>query len=216
MKIALVTTLPGLIENKRIEEEVKKLNHEFQLINLKEFSFSVFGDEMKVGGLEGPRPDIVIVRGIFNSIKAISVVVGRLRKLGVKIFDNNFLEHRYSIDKVTDLLKLASAGIPIPDMIYVRDYAKYYDAAEKLGYPLVIKSTRMGKGVGVNKIDSKDELTRLIDDLSNQGINMIYVVLLWGMIYILCKESPQKASSEQIFPSVGKSRFIILIRLEKN
>lgn len=168
MKIVLITTLPSLIENKRIEEEVVGLGHKFKLINLKEFSFSVIGGKIKVTGLEAIDADIVIIRGVFNSIKAISTVVNNLKMRGVKVFDNNFLEHRYSIDKVTDLIKLSLANIPIPDMQYVRDFEKYHGAAKKVGYPCVIKSTRMGKGIGIYKIDSKDDLTKFIDKVQNE------------------------------------------------
>jgi len=41
MKIALITTLPELIENKRIEEEVKNFGHEFQLVDLSDFNFLI-------------------------------------------------------------------------------------------------------------------------------------------------------------------------------
>ena len=118
--------------------------------------------------MEAIEADIVIIRGVFNSIKAISTVVNSLRKKGTKVFDNNFLEHRYSIDKVTDLIKLSLAEIPIPDMQYVRDFEKYEKAIRKIGYPCVIKSTRMGKGIGIYKIDSHDDLVKFIDKVQNE------------------------------------------------
>src|SRR3990167_6864200 len=100
MKLTLVTTLASLEENKRIEEEVTALGHEYKLIDLKEFSFLIENGAINVAQLQNFEADVVIMRGIFNSIKAISVIVNDLRKKGIKIFDNNFLEHRYSIDKV--------------------------------------------------------------------------------------------------------------------
>lgn len=169
MKIALITTLPGLIENKRIKTEIEKLGHDFNLIDLKDFNFQIIDGELKVGGLGNFNADLVIIRGVFNSIKAISLVVKSLREKGVKVFDNNFIEHRYSIDKLTDLIKLNLAGIKIPDMFYARDFSEFKSASKKLGYPVIVKSTRMGKGVGVFKIDDEKELDALLDELVNEG-----------------------------------------------
>jgi len=169
MKITLITTLPSLKENKRIETEVKKLGYAFQLIDLKDFGFSTQDGKVSVDGFEDVNADIVIVRGIFNSIKAIAVLVSSLREKGIGVFDNNFLEHRYSIDKVMDLMKLSMADIPIPDMAYTRNFEKYQNKAIRLKYPLVVKSTRMGKGVGVFKIEDEGKLEKLIEDLKMEG-----------------------------------------------
>lgn len=169
MNISLITTLSGLIENKRIEEEVKSLGHNFQLINLQDFSFQARAGEVKVEGLSVLKADIIIVRGIFNSIKPISTVVNNFRKKGIKIFDNNFIEHKYSIDKVTDLIKLATNDLPIPVMAYSRDFDRFPALAAQIGYPLVFKSTRAGKGASVFKIASKRQLSSLIDDLKSEG-----------------------------------------------
>jgi RimK family alpha-L-glutamate ligase len=169
MKIALITTLPELIENKRIKEEAEKMGHNFSLINLRDFNFEIINGQLKVGNLENSKADIIIVRGIFNAIKSISQVVKDLREKGIPVFDNNFLEQRYSIDKVTDLIKLASQDIPVPDTIYCRDFKDFPKNASKIGFPVVVKSSRMGKGVGVFKIDSEKKLKLLIDDLVSGG-----------------------------------------------
>lgn len=170
MRISLITTLPKLAENKRIKEEVEGLGHEFELINLKNFNFMIKDGELASDPLTGLNTDIVIVRGVFLSIKTISAVITGLRKRGIKVFDNNFLEHRYSIDKVTDLVKLSlGEDIPVPDSGYTRDFSQYEAIAGDLGYPLVIKSTRMGKGASVYKINSKEELFAFIEEKEEDG-----------------------------------------------
>lgn len=177
MKIALATTLPSLIENKRIEEEVKALEHDFQLINLKEFSFVIQDGQLTVDQLENLNADIVIVRGIFNSIKPISALVDNLRRRGVRVFDNNLTGHKYSINKIADTVKLSLKGIPVPNSAYLRSFDHYPASAEQIGYPVVIKSTRMGKGAGVYKIDSPEELEKFIEKLKKEdkqpGAHMI-------------------------------------------
>jgi len=168
MNIALITTLPNLTENERIGQEVKALNHRFKLIDLSTFSFNIKDTDVSVAGLEDLGFDLIIVRGIFNSIKPISVVVNSFRKKGIKVFDNNFIEHKYSIDKVTDLIKLAQDGIPVPATAYSRDFSKYSALAEDIGYPLIVKSTRSGKGASIFKIDSKSGLLSLTADLEGE------------------------------------------------
>jgi len=165
MKIALITTLPELIENKRIEEEIKNLGHEFQLVNLNDFNFLISDSNLVLKKLTNLRADVVIVRGIFISLKVICTLVSDLREKGIKVFDNNFLNHKYSISKTTDMIKLSLAKIPVPDTAFTRDIDDYYTLAEKIGFPLIIKSSRMGKGANIFKINNKEELEKIIKDI---------------------------------------------------
>lgn len=169
MKVALVTTLSRLSENKRIRQECEALGHEFKLADLKEFAFSIEDGALKFSKFEGLRADVVILRGVFLAIKTISVIVNSLRDKGVKIFDNNFLEHRYSIDKVTDSVKLSLKEIPVPDTYYSRNFGDYPKFAKKLGFPLVIKSSRMGKGASVFKIEGRDGLSTFVSEAEGEG-----------------------------------------------
>jgi len=171
MKIALVTTLPSLEENERIKQEVSNLGHDFSLVDMSEFGFEISDGKLTVDSIKEIDAEIVIVRGIFLAIKTISVIINSLRGRGIKIFDNNFLEHRYSIDKVTDLMKLSLANIPVPNTYYSRDFRKYGDLANKLKFPFVLKSSRMGKGANVFLIKNDAELKSFIDDAENEGIS---------------------------------------------
>jgi RimK family alpha-L-glutamate ligase len=169
MKIAVVTTLPKLVENERIRQEVEKLGHTFSLVDMQQFGFEIKDNQLEVEQTKDLEADVIIVRGVFLAIKTISVMVNSLRKSGVKIFDNNFLEHRYSIDKVTDIVKLSVFGVDVPDTLYSRDFGKYQSLANKLSYPFVIKSSRMGKGANVFLIRSKDGLKTFIDEAESEG-----------------------------------------------
>ena len=170
MNIALVTTRYTLEENKRIEEEIKALGHGFEIIDLKDFEYGVVNNKLEVPQLVAKNFDVVIIRGIFNSVKAISIYFKDLRKKGVKIFDNNFLEHRYSINKVADVLKLSLAGIPLPDSFHLHSYENYFKSAEKTGYPVICKLTRTGKGARVFKLNNPDELKNFITDLEEREV----------------------------------------------
>jgi len=169
MKIALVTTLPGLKENERIATEAKNLGHEFELVDLKDFNFFLKPElEQQLVHLDA---DVVVVRGIFNSIKATATILESLRKKGVRIFDNNFLTQQYLIDKVTDLLKLSLNNIPVPKTAYSRNFQDYLQMADDLKYPVIFKSTRMGKGANVFKLENRTSLEELLNDLQRKGKN---------------------------------------------
>jgi len=169
MKIILLTTLPSLAENERLKEEAEKMGHHFCLINLKTFSFFIQKDQLTVAGLEALKADLVIIRGVFSSIKAIAVAGNYLRAKGIRVFDNNFLAHPYSIDKVADLLKLSMNNLPIPKTAYTRDFNDYPHLAKKLGYPLVVKSIRMGKGAFVFKFEKEKNLMAFINQSQQKG-----------------------------------------------
>lgn len=170
MKVAIVTSFSeDTIENTRIVEELGKLGHEARIITLQDFGFQIKNGELEVPGLTDENWDVVIMRGVLNSIKAASTVVKSLRNSGVRVFDNNLFAHLYSIDKVSDILKLSVAGVSLPDTYYARHFGEYLNKAEEYGYPVVVKSVRSGKGVSVYKLDNSDELKSLVERLESEG-----------------------------------------------
>lgn len=172
MKISLITTLPALIENNRIEQEIKAMHHDFELINLQNFSFQINNkNKFIISGMENFKTDLVIVRGIFNSMKPVAAIINNLRQKHIPVFDNNFSDHKYSINKINDLFKLSLAGIKIPATAYTRTFEDYLTQANQIGYPIVFKSTRMGKGAGVYKLDDQDQFKKLIKKLEEAQKN---------------------------------------------
>lgn len=173
MNILLITSFSdSTVENKRIREEVEKMGHNLEVFTTQDFAFSIENSEIKLEGAPNiDNIDLVIVRGILNSIKPLSAYIGYLREKGIKVFDNALSSHQYTINKVSDLLKLASKNIAIPDTYYARDFSEYKKYAEKLGYPFIIKSTGSGKGRGVYKIDNEQELIGFIEGATENEKN---------------------------------------------
>lgn len=170
MKTALLTTLSSLVENKRLQEEALSLGYDFRIFDLSNFRFFIDKPKINLDCFDDiKKSDLVIVRGIFNNIKPIAMIIEYLRKLGIKVFDNNFVQHKYSIDKVSDLLKLALNGIPVPKTFYSRSFSEYKKMADEIGFPVVVKLVRAGKGYSVFKIDSKEKLSEFIEDSELQG-----------------------------------------------
>lgn len=171
MKIALLTTLPGLSENERISQEVEKMGYKFELVDLSSFNYLIDTGGLKISGLTDLKADVVIIRGILSSIKVISEVISDLAGKGMKVFDNNLLEQRYAIDKVTDLAKLALDKIPTPKTFYCRDFDGYKKAAKKVDYPMIVKSTRAGKGASVYKLGNDSQLNALLKGFIEEDKN---------------------------------------------
>jgi hypothetical protein len=158
MKVALLTSFsPKAPENQRIMDELSAMGHEGFYVDLRQFSFSVEDGKLVVDMLEGINPDLIILRGVLGSIKPINTIIKSYRDRGVKVYDNNFLEQQYSIDKITDILKLNIAGVAIPKTFYPRKFDLFTECAAKIGYPVIVKSTRAGKGMGVFKLDDRAE-----------------------------------------------------------
>jgi RimK family alpha-L-glutamate ligase len=169
MQIALITTRYTLDENLRLKEEAESMGHEFKIFDCKQLEYGIVGDNLEIPKLKDLQADLIIVRGVFDSVKSIAIYIKSLQKKGVKVFDNNFLDHRYSINKVADILKLATAGIPIPDSYHLHSFEEYFKAADKIGYPVICKLTRTGKGARVFKIDNRDELTAWVKETEERG-----------------------------------------------
>ena len=162
MRIVVITTSAEMGEHGRIATEVKSLGWDFLLCNLNGFEYKIDRGKLVIEGFEIGGGDIVIPRGIFSSLHPICSLISCLRKEGVRVFDNNLLIHKYSINKLSDFIKLAKWGIPLPDSYYLRSFDKYQTIAEKLGYPMIIKLTKTGKGAGIYKIDSGADLQKFI------------------------------------------------------
>jgi RimK family alpha-L-glutamate ligase len=162
MKIALITTYPKAEEINRIKEEVEKRGDEFNLVNFNKFGFSVFNNNLLMNEISDLNTDLVIIRGIFIAIHSITPLVDYFKSRNIKVFDNHLSIHKYAINKVADYIKLSLNNIPVPNTYYSREFENYSEFAEKLMYPVVLKSIRMGKGASVVKLDDKKALEEFI------------------------------------------------------
>lgn len=184
MKVALITTAPKFIEGLRLEEEAKALGYGFTTINVGHSSFILEKgklvliaetcNDLKQGNfkkeiIDLKQYDTIMMQRMFKFIKEISPIIEDARKNGVRVFDNNLTDHHYVINKVVDEIKLGVAGILTPKTIHSRGFENLPILAEKIGYPLIFKNTNRGKGIGVYKFDSKDQLTAKIKEL--EGLN---------------------------------------------
>lgn len=171
MKIGLITTFfGGKAEDTavRIQKEAELLGHDLSFIDMSDFNLDVKNSKLNIPKIDD-HYDLIIVRGVFKSIKPIASIVQYIKNKGIPVFDNSFVAHKYVIDKITDLIKLSANGIVTPDTIYERKFDTYLERAGELGYPFIFKNTRKGQGAGVSKIDSESEFEKHITELRDNG-----------------------------------------------
>ncbi|HEX3961484.1 MAG TPA: ATP-grasp domain-containing protein [Trebonia sp.] len=83
-------------------------------------------------------------------------------------------------DKHAMRQRLAEAGIPSPQSIVVSSLSKACDAAEMIGYPVVLKPRNLGGSVGVVRADGTEDVERFFPLASTAGVSG--VVPLSGLL----------------------------------
>lgn len=167
MNVMLLTTLES-DEMLRLSAEARKMGHKCSLVYLRDLSFSIKNSQLNVKKLPRKNPDVVVVKGINRNQTAIVALIKNYRRIGVKVFDNGYSNHKYTINKVTDLMRLSFDGLPIPDTQHTYDYKNFVPIAEKMGFPVIIKLVGAGKGAGVFKADNKTQVKNIISRTKNE------------------------------------------------
>ena len=88
---------------------------------------------------------------------------GALQWLEVPYTGSGVMASALAMDKVRSKHLFRACGIPTPDYVVVHSQADASFAAEKLGYPLVVKPSGQGSSVGMSKIFEPEELNDAVD-----------------------------------------------------
>lgn len=100
--------------------------------------------------------DVILFRGGFGNVPLAMEFIKFCRRAGIRVFDNNLVNIRYMINKRADNIKLALAGISVPDTYIFSNVEMLREA--NLQFPLVMKATNTGKGKNVFKVSSIEEI----------------------------------------------------------
>ncbi len=184
MKIIILTNFPKP-EVDRIKNEGELQGHEVTIVNPRGSHPVIRNGHLEVAGVTNRKVDLVIARSILYSIKEVVALLTHLRNSGTKVFDNNLLSLNYSINKVADLMRLAMAGVTVPDTRHSHDYNHFVSLASELKYPFIIKPTSTGQGVGVTKIDNEAGLLAFTGKAIKDGKNAGRFILQEFIPYIL-------------------------------
>lgn len=170
MRITFITASPEMKEFSRIREECLDLGYKYNLVNFKDFKYLKKGSEFSIFP-KIPRSDIVVLRALFPTMASMEPLADYLRSKKTKVFDNNLLTHRYSMNKSYDIFKLILAGVDVPDTFSSRKYSDLlgFSVSDTLGYPLVVKSSRSGQGGGVWMVHNNSEYKDFIKKFEQQN-----------------------------------------------
>ncbi len=73
--------------------------------------------------------------------------------------------HSYEANKFYSMKMLAENGVEVPDSVYTLSPEAAVEAAEKLGYPVIMKTIGGGGGQGVMRATSENELKPVMDTM---------------------------------------------------
>lgn len=94
---------------------------------------------------------------------------GALQWLDVPYTGSGVMASAIAMDKIRSKHLFRAAGIPTPDYAPIRSQADASVAAEKLGFPLIIKPSGQGSSVGMSKVFERAELNDAVDDALRYG-----------------------------------------------
>ncbi len=177
MKIALLSTIGPNFKIERVVREAEALGHECVPVSIGEIDLQIKDNQLILPGVTDLSADVVILHSVFSSVKNVISLVKHFRKNGIKVFDNNYSEIYYSINKVADLTKLSLENFPLPDSFHTRSYEEYPSLCAEIGYPVIIKPIKTGKGKGIEKLEDPAELSEFIKKAQAEGRPAAYYLI---------------------------------------
>ena len=88
---------------------------------------------------------------------------------GIPYTGSGVLGSALALDKRRSKLVWQALGYPVPDWMHVDSAARCEQAAEHLGFPLVIKPSREGSSIGVSMVERPEQLAAAFDEASAYG-----------------------------------------------
>ena len=157
----------------RLLDEAKKLN--IPAYGLMAESANIFEGQIWNSGDEKNKFDInsedtiCIVRGSVARRDAYLNLISQFEKLGISVV-NSRQTISICADKYRSALRFADTGVPTPKTALVQSEKTLQNSLDSIGeeYPMILKTLRGSKGVGVIFIESKRQLTSLIQLLMKQ------------------------------------------------
>lgn len=77
---------------------------------------------------------------------------------GIPYTGSGVLASALAMDKLRTKRLWKAEGLPTPDYVQVRNLEEARDAAQRLGYPLILKPSEEGSSVGVSKVKTPEQL----------------------------------------------------------
>ncbi len=94
---------------------------------------------------------------------------GLLQWFGMPYTGSGVMASAIAMDKVRSKHLFRAAGIPTPDYAVVASREEASVAAEKIGFPLIVKPSGQGSSVGMSKVFERGELNDAVDAALKYG-----------------------------------------------
>jgi len=156
----------------RFLEECKKLSIPAYVLFVESGKIvdgKAYNSDDKVGFKISADDTIAIVRGSVASRDAWMDMVSQLEKIGICCV-NSRATIQMCADKYWTALRLVNAGVPTPKTSLLQNEKQLQATLDTIGetYPLILKTLRGSKGIGVIFIESRRQLSSLIQLLWKQ------------------------------------------------
>jgi hypothetical protein len=135
----------------------------WQKIDAREHSYDVANREREYSVLFNRMSPSAWQRGLGHSIFYTLDYMRYLENIGVRVV-NGARAFQHEISKALQLQVLQSLGLPYPKAIVINHPSQALAAAEKIGYPVVLKPNIGGSGAGVARFSSKQQLQQAVEE----------------------------------------------------
>jgi len=178
--VVLSTNVEGKgITNKRIEEEAKKINYPYYSSSIND-TYTEFNDGQRTihkgddekGFKINPNDTVVFIRGTPQRDSCLDLIT-QLQRAGYCVVNSrNCIET--AADKYRTFLRLKDFGLTQPKTVLVPDTDSIEKSFKNLDtkFPIILKTLRGSKGVGVLFIESERALKSIVQLLYKQDSEM--------------------------------------------
>ena len=118
--------------------------------------------------------NVLLVRELFKLYASSYPIIEALKTHNPEllVIDNNIFKDGYVVNKPKQAIKIIKAGLPYPKSIYTLSLETLKENIASienyLGYPMLLKHKSAGKGSGIYKISSRNELFELAKQVSGE------------------------------------------------
>ena len=144
-------------------QQLDALGANWRTVDARNHSYDVTSPERHYSLLFNRMSPSAWQRGLGHAIFYTLNYLSHLEETGVRVV-NGSRAFTHETSKALQLQVLESLGLPYPKAHIINHVSQALEAAEAVGYPVVIKPNIGGSGAGVERFASSDELRRAIDE----------------------------------------------------
>jgi hypothetical protein len=144
-------------------QQLDKLDANWLKVDARHHSYDVTSTEREYSLLFNRMSPSAWQRGLGHAIFYTLNYLAHLEEAGVRVV-NGSRAFTHETSKALQLQVMESLGLPYPRAHVINHVSQALDAAEALGYPVVIKPNIGGSGAGVERFASREELRRAVEE----------------------------------------------------